>query len=68
MKIIATILCTMALTLVGCGGGSEPEPSTMIVQLPADTELPSPFVIGPANGQHTSVAVSYTHLTLPTKA
>jgi hypothetical protein len=51
MKIIATILCTLTLTLVGCGGGSEPEPATMIVQLSADTELPAPFMIGPSDIQ-----------------
>lgn len=45
------LIALSALVLAGCGGGSEPQPAKMIVQLSPDTQLPSPFVIGPTDTQ-----------------
>lgn len=53
--VILIILC--ALILVGCGGGSDPEPSTISVQLPANTVLPAPFVLGPGGTQPSTALV-----------
>ena len=51
------LIISLAFVLTGCGGGSEPEPAKMLVQLSADTELPSPFVIGPTPAQPSLVGV-----------
>lgn len=61
MKLI-TILC--AMILVGCGGGSEPEPATMSVQLPANTVLPAPYVLSPQSST-TVVGPVVTFVTSP---
>jgi hypothetical protein len=51
------LIISLAFVLAGCGGGSEPEPAKMPVQLSADTELPAPFIIAPTPAQPSLVEV-----------